>query len=47
MPVQSYPYLTQNEFNNIIQEFQEIYVDNKSEDLRDWQSVDIRTSVLS
>jgi len=47
MPIKSYPYLTQNEFNNVIQEFQEIYADKNSEDLNDWQSVDVRTYVLS
>jgi hypothetical protein len=45
MPLQAYPYLTQNEFNDIAQEFQEIYMTVKSEDLNDWRSVDVRTCV--
>ena len=46
MPIQSYPYLAQNEFNSIVQEFQEIYENAKGDRLNDWQSVEIRTYVI-
>lgn len=45
MPTQSYPYLTQDQFNGIIEEFRDIYENSKNGDLNDWQSVAVCTYV--